>query len=158
MLQLSGMGKVSSLWMSAWLAFIWLTICAGVIRFGCRIPFWEFRIASIRILYSLLHSPKALSNGILCSLTASNIDVPENICLISLSCSLICLAISSKPLDSIFSFSDSANKVEFRDLRVILTTVTCSFEILENEALLFLFQTWDFFIVIRSIIIIHCAK
>jgi hypothetical protein len=37
------------------------------------------------------------------------------------------LAISSTPLDNTLSFSDTARRVEFIDLRVALTTVICSF-------------------------------
>jgi len=130
---LNGIGNESSLGMSAWLAFICFTIWAGVIMCGCNIPFWEFMIASIRMLYSFLHSPNALSNCILCSLTVSSMEVPVNISLISPSRSFMCLAISSKPLDNILSFSDTASRVEFIDLKVDFTTVICSFESLKKS-------------------------
>ena len=85
----SGIGRVSSPGVSVWLAFNCFTFWAGVIIWGYRIPLWEFKIASIKIPYSLLHSFKALSNCVLCSLTVSSIEVLENISLISPSCSRV---------------------------------------------------------------------
>jgi len=60
-------------------------------------------------------------------------EVPVSISLISPSRSIMCLAISYKPLDNILSFSDTASKMEFSDLRVDLTTIICSFESLKKS-------------------------
>jgi len=50
-------------------------------------------------------------------------DEAVNIVLTSPSCLLMCLAISSRPLGKIFSLSETANKVEFKDLSVDFPTV-----------------------------------
>ena len=55
-------------------------------------------------------------------------DVAVKILLTFPSCLLMCLAISSRLVDKIFSFSETTNEVEFKDLGVDFTTAICSFE------------------------------
>jgi len=78
------------------------------------------------------NSPIALFSCIECSFTISIMNVDVNILLISPSYLLICLAISSRPLEKFLSLSETANKVEFKDLSVHFATVICSFESLKN--------------------------
>ena len=93
--------------------------------------------------FILLHSSIVLFSCTECSFPVSIMDEAVNILLTSPSCLLICLAISSKPLDKIFSLSETANKVEFKDLSVDFKTVTCCFKNLKKLHLLF-FETVNF--------------
>jgi transposase len=49
----------------------------------------------------------------------------------------MCLAISFKPLANTLSFSDTASRAAFIDLRVALTTFICSFESFRKSFFLF---------------------
>ena len=88
--------------------------------------FCEFIMAAIKISYSLQQSSLALFSCMDCSFTISIMDGEVNILLTSPSCLLICLAISSKPLDKILSLPEAADKVEVKDLSVDFRTIICS--------------------------------
>ena len=68
--------------MSAMFAFNCFSIWARVIICDCSIPSWEFMIASIKMLYSLLQPSKALELHIM-FIDLSSMEAPVNISLIS---------------------------------------------------------------------------